>query len=141
VSLPGVDSNDNVESDNANEFAHGKVSNQPGAPEVQLHGNFYGSAVTPEGDANCEAGQNGYVRSANPYRDRSIKGDPYKHVSVDHPKTYGLRVGSTYQKVDKQGRGSGRGPDHVPAGQTFTWRPGGLGADPPDPETYAKAAR
>jgi virulence factor Mce-like protein len=139
MSLPGVDGNDNIESDNANEFAHGKVSSEPGAPEVFLHANFFGSAVTPNGDANCEAGQNGYAKAANPYRDRSVKGDPYRNVSVDHPNLYGLRVGSTYANVDKQGRGSGRGPDHVPAGQTFTWRPGGLGADPPDPATYAKA--
>jgi virulence factor Mce-like protein len=141
ISIPGVDSNDNVESDNANEFAHGKVSSEPGAPEVQLHGNFYGSAVTPEGDANCEAGQNGYVRSANPYRDRTVKGDPYKYANVDHPDLHGLRVGSTYAQVDRNGRGIGRGPDHVPAGQTFTWRPGGLAADPPPPATYPKARR
>ncbi|HEX6389284.1 MAG TPA: MlaD family protein, partial [Solirubrobacteraceae bacterium] len=123
-SIPGVDGNDNIESDNANEFAHGKVSSEPGAPEVWLHGNFYGSAITPDGKANCEVGQNGYAAAANPYRDRSIKGDPYKNVSVDHPNLYGLRVGSTYKKLDKQGRGIGRGPDQVPAGQTFTWRPG-----------------
>jgi virulence factor Mce-like protein len=139
LSIPEVDSNDGVESDNANEFAHGKTSSQPGAVDTDLHGNFFGSAITADGKANCEAGQNGYARSANPYRDRTVNGDPYKNVSVDHPNLYGLRVGSTYTKLDKQGRGSGRGPDQVPAGQTFTWRPGGLGADPPPPDTYPKA--
>jgi len=138
-SLPEIDSNDNIESDNANEFAHGKVSSEPGAPEIHLHGNFYGSAITEDGKANCEAGQNGYARSANPYRDRSIPGDPYKYVNVDHPNLYGLRVGSTHKRINKQARGiEGQGPDQVPAGQTFTWRPGGLGADPAPPSTYPK---
>jgi virulence factor Mce-like protein len=138
--LPEVDTNDGVESDNANEFAHGKVGSVPGADQ-QLHANFYGSAITPNGDANCEAGQNGYLSSANPYRDKSVKGDPYKHVNVDHPDLAGLRVGSTYAKKDKNAQGIGRGPDHVPAGETFTWRPGGLGADPPLPATYPKETK
>ncbi len=141
LSIPEVDSNDGVESDNANEFSHGKVSSVPGAVNTELHANFFGSAITEDGKANCEAGQNGYASSANPYRDRTVKGDPYKHVNVDHPNLYGLRVGSTYQRINKQARGIGRGPDEVPAGQTFTWRPGGLGADPAPPSTYPKAGR
>ncbi len=133
--------NDSVDNDNANEFAHGDV----GSPEPQvqqLHGNFYGSAITEDGKANCEAGQQGYFYSANPFRDRSLPGDPYKQVSVDHPDTAGLRVGPTYKKLDRQGRGdkNNLNPDTVPAGQTYSWRPGGLGklGDTPLISTYPK---
>jgi virulence factor Mce-like protein len=133
---------DGVDSDSANEFAHGDIgSPEPGATPQQLHANFYGSAVNEKGEANCEAGQQGYAFSANPFRDRSIPGDPYKNVSVDHPiNPNGLRVGSTYAKLDKQGKGIGRNIDHVPAGQTFTPRPGGLGADTPLLSSYPPEA-
>ena len=135
-SLPGVDSNDSIESDNANEFAHGKVSSVPTATEEQLHQNFYGAAVDDNGNANCEAGQQGYTARGNPYRDRS-GGDPYKNVVVDHPANpNGIRVGPTFKRLDRNGRGVGLNPDHVPAGETFTARPGGIGADTPLLSTY-----
>lgn len=129
---------DGVDSDSANEFAHGDIgSPEPDATPQQLHGNFYGAAVNDKGEANCEAGQQGYVNSANPFRDRSIPGDPYKNVSVDHPiNPNGIRVGPTFRKLDKQGKGSGLNPDRVPAGQTFTSRPGGLAADTPLLSSY-----
>jgi virulence factor Mce-like protein len=141
VSAPGLDSNDSIESDNANEFAHGKVSQEPGAVDEQLHANYYGSAVDDRGRANCEAGQQGYMASANPFRDKSVKGDPYARVSVDHPITGGLLSGPTYAKIDREGHGVGLNPDHVPAGETFTARPGGRGADTPLLSSYPPGER
>jgi virulence factor Mce-like protein len=124
--VPGED-NDSVSSDDANEFAHGKQGQY-------LHTAAYGRAITDKGEANCQAGQSGYVQRANPYRDRTIKGDPYDKVVADPPVSGGLRVGSTYAKVDRDGKGIGRNVDRVPAGQTFTATPGGRGAKPADPD-------
>ena len=122
--------NDSVDSDSANEFAHG-VSGQ------YAHSTYYGSAIDANGNANCEAGQNGYSYGSNPFRDKALKGDPYKRAVVDHPNTPpGLRAGPSYAKFDKQGHGISLGPDHVPAGETFTVRPGGTAADTPNPNTY-----
>ena len=39
------------------------------------------------------------------------------------------RLGPTYAQFDKEGKGHGLNPDHVPAGETFTDRPGGHGVD------------
>ncbi len=41
------------------------------------------------------------------------------------------RVGSSYKKYDKNGKGIGRNIDEVPAGQTFTYSPEGRGVDVP----------
>ena len=135
-SIPGVDSNDNVDSDNANEFAHGKVSQEPGAVEEQLHGAFQGDAIDAQGNANCETGQQGYLASSNPFRDRG-SGDPYKNVSVDHPSKPNITVGPSFSKFDQAGRGTALGPARVKPGQTFTVRPGGTARDTPDPTTYS----
>ncbi len=134
--IPGVDSNDGVDSDTANEFAHGKVSSEPGAIEQQLHAGFHGDAIDEQGNANCETGQQGYIFSANPFRDRS-NGDPYRQVVVDHPSKPNVKVGPAYSRFDEQGKGVALGLARVPAGQTFTVRPGGLGRDTPDPTTYS----
>ena len=139
--LPGVGSNDGIDGDAANEFAHGKVSDAPGAVEEQLHAGFYGSAIKDDGTAECEAGQQGYLGSANPFRDRS-NGDPYQRVVVDHPADYGVRVGRNYAHFDRAGRGTGLGPARGPAGETYTARPGGTGVDTPPLTSYpAEAAR
>ena len=131
---PGLDSNDGVDSDSANEFAHGTVSSQPGAVKEYLHGNFYGNAVDDKGNANCQAGQQGYGYASNPFRDRTIPGDPYKRVVVDAPNLPNL--GATYAKIGKDGKGIGRNPSRVQPGQTFTALPGGIGADKPEPNTF-----
>ena len=55
----------------------------PATARQDLHGTFYGPAVTPDGKADCAAGQTGYVMAANPYRDKSVKGDPYRRAAVD----------------------------------------------------------
>ncbi|MCW3017265.1 MAG: hypothetical protein JWO02_4357 [Solirubrobacterales bacterium] len=119
--------NDSVSSDTANEFAHGKQ-------DQHLHTAAYGRAINAKGEADCQAGQSGYVQRSNPHRDRTLKGDPYDKVVADPPPTAGLRVGSTYAQVDRQGKGVGRNADRVPAGQTFTSGPGGRGAKLPDPD-------
>ncbi len=134
--IPGVDGNDSVGSNSANEFSHGLTSSEPGTTQQQLHAQFQGDAVTEEGKANCETGQQGFLKSSNPFRDRS-DGDPYRNVAVDHPSKPNLVVGPSYSKFDKQGKGIALGPAGVPAGQTFTVRPGGTGRDTPDPTTYS----
>ena len=124
--------NDGIGSQGANEFANGKnvsATSNGGVPQY-LHNNFYGDAVTPNGQANCTVGQQGYVFSSNPY-------DPtpdhfYRRASVDHP-YQDSPIGPTYAQFNNQGRGIGLGPDHVPAGETFTSRPGGRGVDTPLP--------
>jgi virulence factor Mce-like protein len=129
TAVPGVDGNDSVDSDTANEFAHGKVSSTPGAVQEFIHNAFMGNAVTDQGLANCQPGQQGYASAGNPFRDRSIPGDPYKHAFVDNIRKPPPRLGPTYATLDKQGHGQGLNADQVPAGQTFTATPGGLGAD------------
>ena len=87
-----------------------------------------------EGNAGCEAGQQGYAARSNAFRDRNVQGDPYKYVSVDHPAIdRSPPVGPTYKQFNKQGKGIGLNPGRVPEGQTFTWRPGGRALDTPLP--------
>jgi hypothetical protein len=105
------------------------LPNNGGVPNY-LHNNFYGDAVTPSGAANCTIGQQGYVFSSNPY-------DPtpnhvYRRVSVDHP-YQDEPIGPSFAQFDNKGHGIGLNPDHVPAGETFTSRPGGTGVDTPIP--------
>ena len=128
---PEAPGGDGIESAGANEFDHGEGKVTPGAVKEYLHGNYYGDAVTPDGRANCAAGQQGYVYGWNPYRAPGVKGDPYKQVVTDHAPLGGHLLGPTYAKLDKNGRGVGLGPARVPAGETFTARPGGIGVDVP----------
>jgi hypothetical protein len=92
--------------------------------------------VDDKGRANCGAGQTGYTATANPYRDTS-HGDPYKNTVVETGKLLKDETDSPafdaphplYAQLDREGKGVGLGPTHVPAGQTYTVRPGGRGAD------------
>ena len=127
ASLPGTDG---VGNSGANEFAHGQ-GGIPGTARQDLHGTFYGPAVTKDGRANCAAGQTGYVMAANPYRDKSVKGDPYRRAAVDRFEVAGGALGPHYAQLDKNGRGVGLGPARVPDGETFTDSPGGHGVDVP----------
>lgn len=127
--LPG---GDGIGQMGANEFAHGKESPEPGTTKTYLHNAFYGPAVTKDGLANCGAGQQGYAQSQNPFRDRAVPGDPYRDTFVDTPDVDAVpRVGPTYSKFDRQGRGIALNPDRVPAGQTFSHLPGGRALDVP----------
>jgi virulence factor Mce-like protein len=130
---PGTDS---VGSAGANEFAHGKGATGTSAPEY-LHGNFNGPAVNGKGEANCGAGQTGYISQANPYRDSSIPGDPYKNDVVEtgqFAKAFDERADLSgpkplYAQLNREGKGVGLGPTKVPAGETYTVRPSGRGVD------------
>jgi virulence factor Mce-like protein len=121
---PGTDV---VGNQGANEFAHGDGS-LPGNADQWLHGNVYGPAVDKDGNADCGAGQTGYIQAYNPLRDKSVKGDPYQGVVSERFPVRG-RLGPTYAQFGKDGKGIGLNPDHVPAGETYTDRPGGHGAD------------
>jgi virulence factor Mce-like protein len=121
---PGTDV---IGNQGANEFAHGDGS-LPGTADQWLHANVYGPAVDAQGNADCGAGQTGYIQAYNPLRDKSAKGDPYQGVVAERFPVHG-RLGPTYAQFGKDGRGVGLNPDHVPAGETFTERPGGHGAD------------
>ena len=121
---PGADT---IGSDGANEFAHGKGS-FPGQAEQYVHNNVYGPAIGSQGQADCGAGQTGYIQAYNPLRDKSVKGDPYQGAVTERFPVKG-DLGPTYAHFDRNGRGSGLNPSHVPAGETFTDRPGGHGAD------------
>jgi hypothetical protein len=76
------------------------------APAPGLHAQYYGAAVDPQGNADCETGQRGYPRHVatgiDPNQDIAI--DPYVPVTV----------GTTFT-----------GRPRVPAGETFDARPQG----------------
>jgi hypothetical protein len=129
----GDDGKDNVTSIGANEFVHGApgVGMNGGRPQ-QLHRNLWGNtAIMPNGDANCQTGQAGYLYSANKY---SPHGNTYKRAAVDTPTLADYpdapRIGPHFKTFNKEGKGSGTTRDHVPAGQTFTSEPGGTGVNP-----------
>jgi len=126
---------DNVTSDlGANEYATGKYpdqfKNDPSKAEKirqYAHTNTNGgNAIKRDGSADCTPGQQGYSYGANKYDDTPNRF--YKRAVVDQ--LNGLfeapRKGSTFAKFDRNGRGSGRNPDRVPEGETFTDVPGGL---------------
>ncbi|MEA2228247.1 MAG: phospholipid/cholesterol/gamma-HCH transport system substrate-binding protein [Solirubrobacteraceae bacterium] len=125
----GEPGSDHIGAAGANEFAHGAGA-PPGGSKQHLHANFYGPAVTADGKANCAAGQTGYVFAGNPYRDASVKDDPYRRAVVDRFPTK-RPFGPTYKRLDREGKGVGVGRAEVPAGQTFTDAPGGIGIDVP----------
>ena len=118
---------DGIGASGANEFAHGKGA-LPGRAEQYVHNNVYAPAVDAKGNADCGAGQTGYIQAYNPLRDKSVKGDPYQGAVTERFPVTG-RLGPTYAQFDKEGKGHGLNPDHVPAGETFTDRPGGHGVD------------
>ena len=113
--------NDGLEAMGANEPANGKAV-ESGTPQF-LHGAINSAAVDNQGNADCEAGQRGYVSGRNKY------GSPfYKNLEIDAHDS--VSIGPTYKTYDKAGRGQGLNTNHVPAGQTFTRDPGGIGALP-----------
>ena len=128
----GQPGSDTVGSAGANEFAHGK-GELHGQAKQWVHNNVYGPAIGPNGQADCGAGQTGYIQAYNPLRDKSVKGDPYQGAVTERFPIKG-DLGPTYAKIGKDGKGIGLNPDHVPAGETFTDRPGGHGVDIARPE-------
>jgi virulence factor Mce-like protein len=114
---------DGLESMGANEPANGKQVEAPSTIPQILHGAINGAAVDNQGNADCEAGQRGYVSGRNTHGSQF-----YKHVEVDAHDN--ISIGPTWKTYDKDARGHGLNTDHVPAGETFTRDPGGIGALP-----------
>jgi virulence factor Mce-like protein len=105
--------------------ANGDSGGKPGQPLEYLHAQPYGAAVTNSGAADCEAGQRGYIdRTAVP----EAAGTKYTHVINDPHNPVGYPAGPNYLYQDQAGKWQGFAPSHVPAGETFTRDPGGLGA-------------
>ena len=103
---PGTDA---IGSQGANEFAHGKGA-LPGSAEQYVHNNVYGPAVDEHGNANCGAGQTGYIQAYNPLRDKSVKGDPYQGAVTERfPIEPGRALGPDLRAV--RPRGQGRRPE------------------------------
>jgi virulence factor Mce-like protein len=122
---------DSVGSIGANEFANGQNvdENSNGGRPQYLHGNTWGNqAVTPDGRANCQGGQAGYLSRGNQH---SPYGDTYEHAVVDTPDfSKEEPAGPVFRTFDKNGKGSGTTRDRVPPGETFTADPGGRGVNP-----------
>jgi virulence factor Mce-like protein len=124
---------DSLQQMGANEFVHGAATVpivNGGRPQY-LHGYGFGNnAIDPHGNANCAGGQTGYIASANRYTP-----DPkdYGRTAVNPARTLKNvlpRIGPTFAHYDRQGRGFGRNPDHVPPGETFSDAPGGIAVEP-----------
>jgi hypothetical protein len=125
----GAQQQDSLGSEGAAQPANGQgvqpgPPGQPNVPEF-FHGAVNGAAVTNNGLADCEAAQRGYIHKGNQFN-----GDNGANVEVDAHTPLGYRHGSTYARL-VNGVGQGRGTDQVPAGETFTREPGGIGAVPP----------
>lgn len=110
---------------NANEFVHGANVAPGGVPE-HLHAYFGLPAVTEDGRADCQWGQTGYPERGEPLvPDQKT----YGRVVVKPSRLQG-RAGPTFAYYDANGHGIRLNTDRVPAGQTFSAKPGGLGAQP-----------
>jgi virulence factor Mce-like protein len=98
----------------------------PGEDPEYLHAQPYGAAVDENGKADCEGTQRGYPARLAKYAPSNL------FVSND-PHTPGSQ-GPSFKSFDD----SNRNPkdrqldtDHVPAGETFSRDPGGIGPVPP----------
>jgi virulence factor Mce-like protein len=128
---------DNVSSMGANEFVHGVPGNGPnrngGRPQY-THGNTFGNeAIKPDGRANCQIGQQGYLQRANKYSpNQAVYGQDVVDTPTDAdiPAHANDAIGPTYAHYDLEGHGFGLNPSRVPPGETFTNQPGGLGVNP-----------
>jgi virulence factor Mce-like protein len=116
---------DGINAAGANEFAHGAES---GIKEYLHNNTFGGTAITDDGRANCQAGQQGYLWAGNKHApDQKTYG---RAVVDSRAEPTDALLGPTYKTYDKQGKGHGLNPDRVPEGETFTSQPGGKGINP-----------
>jgi virulence factor Mce-like protein len=128
----GDDGPDNVTSIGANEFVHGVpgVGMNGGRPQ-HLHRNLWGNTAIEKGEASCQTGQAGYLYAANKY---GPHGKTYERAVVDTPTRADYpdfpRIGPHFKTFNKEGKGSGTTRPRVPAGQTYTDDPGGIGVNP-----------
>jgi hypothetical protein len=111
----------NMSSQEAAFPANGQTDGHPGTPKEYLHAQPYGAAVTNSGAADCEYGQRGYIN-------RSPNAPPGYNTATDPHNEVGYPAGPVYQYFDYTKGGQGLGPARVPAGETFTRDPGGVGA-------------
>ncbi len=120
----------------ANEFVHGVKGPgiMGGGIPQHLHGNTWGNdAVDDKGNANCQAGNAGYMFKGNRFAPAEY-GGRYDRAVVDTPtpKEYPdfPPIGPNFKTFGKNGKGSGVTRSRVPEGQTFTDQPGGRGVNP-----------
>ncbi|MBA3327699.1 MAG: MCE family protein [Solirubrobacterales bacterium] len=126
----GAPQDDSLTSQGANEFATGRNVLEPGGIRQFVHNNFYPSAVDRKGNADCEAGQQGYGYRGNAH-DTTADGF-YERTVVEPPPGRGPdftgNQGPTFDRYGRNARGIGLNRATVPPGQTFTREPGGRGA-------------
>jgi virulence factor Mce-like protein len=114
----------NVAQSNATGPANGQ-NVPPGQDPEYLHAQPYGAAIDPQGNADCEAGQRGYPA-------RLAKNAPSQYFVAMDPHTPGNQ-GPNFKSFDDRSqppKDRQLDTNHVPAGETFTRDPGGLGAVP-----------
>jgi ABC-type transporter Mla subunit MlaD len=72
-----------------------------------LHGDPYGAAITPDGNADCEAGQRGYLERNARFYDKSLKIDQDARTPGAQGPTYTGRArvpkGETYTSIPETG--------------------------------------
>jgi virulence factor Mce-like protein len=124
VQLDSQGQQDNSVGSMESRFPAAGLNVAPGNVPQYLHLPTYGRAVDDQGNADCEIGQQGYMRGANPFT--QMKDPHYQRVVFD-PQHSQTNEGPTYKTFDDQGKGHGLNPSKVPAGETFTAQPGGLG--------------
>jgi phospholipid/cholesterol/gamma-HCH transport system substrate-binding protein len=114
----------NVAQSNATLPANGQQV-PPGQDPEYLHAQPYGAAIDDQGNADCEAGQRGYPARLSKYA------PPDYFVATD-PHTPGNQGPDfkTFDDRDKPPSQRQLDTDHVPAGETYTRDPGGVGAVP-----------
>jgi ABC-type transporter Mla subunit MlaD len=119
---------DGVDAFGANEPANGKGLENPRGVRQYAHTNTAGAnAIQPDGRTDCTPGQQGYPYSANKHNDAFYKRTVIDQLIDLYPGEAPVK-GSTYDRFDANGRGIGQGPDRLPKGQTYTFRPGGRAA-------------
>jgi virulence factor Mce-like protein len=90
-----------------------------GSTPEYFHGQPYADAVDSTGNADCEVGQRGFPSTLpNPYATPE-QTKRFAHVIGPIPARTPGNQGPNYRQV-VNGQGVGRGPAHVPAGETFT---------------------
>jgi hypothetical protein len=97
----------------------------PGEDPEYLHAQPYGAAIDDNGNADCESTQRGYPARLSKWapKDLYVSTDP--HTPGDQGPNF-----KSFDDRDKAPKERQLDTDRVPAGQTFTRDPGGIGAVP-----------
>jgi virulence factor Mce-like protein len=119
VALQGDSQDNSVTTMGAVTAANGE-NVQPGGVKQYLHAQPYGRAVDPQGNADCEDGQRGYLNGPEAKALPPNKRERFSHLVLD-PRTPGDQ-GPVYDQI-VNGQGVGLGPSRVPAGETFSAEP------------------